>query len=331
MGQDVRRRGFTLIELLVVIALIAMLIALLLPAVQSAREAARRMSCSNNLKQIALAAHNFQDANQCLPPGASLVPAEASALVYILPFVERGNNYNLFNLSYSATDSFINSTARNNEIATYLCPSDPSSGSYKDLTLQGAVMGRSNYFGNLGAHAWAYDVKIPNYKDSVRAGVFSYGSSTQMAAILDGTSNTTLFAEIKRGARPGDDDLDVTVLPVNVWGPGNPAANPNNLSPLAACNNPPNKLNYTGLEYQRGFLLTALYTHTIPPNYKGRDCIVFLTLDQAHLAARSWHPGGINAAMADGSVRFIKDGIQLPVWKALGTRSGTEIIGSLSF
>jgi prepilin-type processing-associated H-X9-DG protein len=85
------------------------------------------------------------------------------------------------------------------------------------------------------------------------------------------------------------------------------------------------------LQYQRGFLLTALYTHTVPPNYKGRDCIIFPGFDQAHLASRSYHPGGVNVAMADGSVRFIRDAISPSVWRALGTRCGGEVIDAGSY
>jgi prepilin-type N-terminal cleavage/methylation domain-containing protein/prepilin-type processing-associated H-X9-DG protein len=330
-----RSRAFTLIELLVVMAIIAVLVGLLLPAVQSAREAARRIQCTNNLKQIAIAAHNFIQANSSLPPGASLAPSEASSLIFIAPFLEQSNRYNAFNINVDVTGSPSNITARALDVNGFLCPSDPASGTYPDpFQLPGqqpGTMGRSNYFGNLGANGWAYDQYNSFSKSTAASGVFAYGSSTRLGDITDGTSNTALHAEIKRGARPDHDVLDVTILLPNIWGSGNPALNSNNLKPPAACDsNLAATYNFTGLQCQRGFLLTALYTHTVPPNYKGRDCIS-ATVDQAHLASRSYHPGGVNVAMADGSVRFVGDRIQMQVWRSLGTRAGGEIIDSASY
>jgi prepilin-type processing-associated H-X9-DG protein len=293
------------------------------------------MQCTNNLKQIALAAHNFHQANSALPPGASPVPSEASSLVWISPFLEQVNRFNAFNFNVSVTNDPANITARDFDVNGFLCPSDPASGSYPDpFSLPGqqaANMGKSNFFGNLGASGWARDQFNSNTKPMNLAGLFAYGSSTRLGDAMDGTSNSALYAEIKRGARPGHDSLDVTIVLPTVWGSGNPGTNPNNLSPPSACSKPATTNNFTGLQYQRGFLLTALYTHTVPPNYKGLDCIINVTFDQAHLASRSYHPGGVNVAMADGSVRFIGDRIQLQVWKALGTRCGGEIVDSSSY
>ena len=108
--------------------------------------------------------------------------------------------------------------------------------------------------------------------------------------------------------------------------------NPNALRPMAACNSPTTSIySHTGLQYQSGFFITALYTHTVPPNYKGRDCLRFPVFDQGHLASRSYHPGGVNVALVDGSVRFIRESIDLDVWKALGTRGGGEVISASSY
>jgi prepilin-type N-terminal cleavage/methylation domain-containing protein/prepilin-type processing-associated H-X9-DG protein len=331
------RRGFTLIELLVVVAIVAVLIGLLLPAVQKVREAAMRAKCQNNLKQIALAAHNYHDAYDHFPPGATPFPSEASVQVMILPFLEQGSLYQQFDFSKSVFTHPVNAPARAQTIPVYLCPSDPSEGSYLDTRqLPGvppAPSGMSNYFGNMGAHGWWRDDSGAGTSGKAPGlmGIFSLDSKTRLTDILDGSSNTALFAEVKRGARPADDPLDVTVLPPAAWGgpAATPATNPNNLVPPPACDSPVKTLNYTGLQYYRGFLITAMYTHTALPNSTSRDCILDLTFDQGHLAARSYHPGGVNVALADGSIHFVSDRISLAVWKALGTRSGGEPFTSL--
>jgi prepilin-type N-terminal cleavage/methylation domain-containing protein/prepilin-type processing-associated H-X9-DG protein len=330
-----KRRAFTLIELLVVITVIAALVGLLLPAVQAAREAARRAQCAIHLKQLALAAHGFHDTNGAFPPGADLQASHASALVYLLPFVEQTARFSALNFTLDLTAAFENQTARAHDVSLFLCPSDPSAGSWADPGLAAGVgdgfMGRSNYFGNLGAHGWAYDSLTTRTKDSSLAGVFAYGSSTRLQGLTDGASNTVGFAEIERGPYPGKNGPDINEIPISVWGSGNPATNPNNLGPVAACGTTAIPFYYRGLQFQRGFILTSLYTHTMTPNSKSRDCTVFPTFDQGHLAARSFHPGGVNAAMADGSVRFIRDTITLTAWKALGTRCGGEIVESQSY
>ncbi len=328
------KRAFTLIELLVVVAIIAILIGLVLPAVQSAREAARRIQCANNLKQIALAAHNFHDSRGAFPQGVSLAPSQASSLAFIMPYSEQINTFNSFNMASNVTTSAANSTARYTNVPNYVCPSDPSSGNWRDSSpspgVEGGVMGRSNYFGNLGTSGWVYEQLNATSKSAERVGAFSYESSTKLADIADGTSNTVMYAEVKRGARPGRNSLDVTLVPPAVWG-DSPVTNPNALRPMAACNNPTTTYNHTGLQYQSGFFITALYTHTVPPNYTGRDCMRFMFFDQGHLASRSYHPGGVNVAMSDGSVRFIREGIQFPVWQALSTRRGGEVIDTSGY
>jgi prepilin-type N-terminal cleavage/methylation domain-containing protein/prepilin-type processing-associated H-X9-DG protein len=328
-----KRSGFTLIELLVVIAIIGVLLALLLPALQKAREAANRARCQSHLKQIALAAHAYHGAFDCLPPGATSDTFQCSLLVFLLPFLEQQNRYRLFDQSQNAHEAPVNAPARAGDVPLYLCPSDPSSGYYQDqfppLDQAGAITGRANYFGNLGAHAWYREGQGSVHKPPELVGVFACDSRTRLLDMSDGTSNTALFAEVKRGAAPDNDALNVTLIPLLTWGV-NLQNNPNNISPPAACDSPVNSLNLTGLQFYRGFFTMNFYTHTVPPNYTGRDCLA-TSFDRGHLAARSYHPGGVNVALADGSVRFIRDTISLATWKKLGTRSGGEVIDAGDF
>jgi prepilin-type N-terminal cleavage/methylation domain-containing protein/prepilin-type processing-associated H-X9-DG protein len=333
----VRRRAFTLIELLVVIAIIALLVGLLLPAVQSAREAARRAQCVNNLKQVALAAHGYHSALGSFPPGASVFPSQASSLVFLMPFIEGSNAYNAFNFSKNVSSAAENLTARHVNSSVYVCPSDPSVGFWQDLDpvsgLPAGVDGRANYYGNLGTNGWVYERLTALAKDGNQLGVFAFNSATTLDAITDGTSSTALYAEVRRGGYPSvHDAFDVSGVPAPAWGAASATTNVNNFWPPAACNTPAVKIGYTGLQYQNGsYLLSALYTHTVPPNYPGRDCVRFPTFDQGHLAARSAHPGGVNVAFADGSVHFIKSAIALPAWKAIGTRQAGEIVDASSY
>jgi prepilin-type N-terminal cleavage/methylation domain-containing protein/prepilin-type processing-associated H-X9-DG protein len=335
----VGRRAFTLIELLVVVAVIALLIGLLLPAVQSAREAARRAQCVNNLKQIGLAAHVYHAANGSFPFGGTLSPSSASFLVLLLPHAEGGNTYNAFNLAFDVSADPSNATARYVNGPVFVCPSDPSTGAVVDTDPftgeAGQTMGRSNYYGNLGTNGWAFERASSVRKDSSQLGVFATGVVTSVDGIPDGTSATALAAEVKRGSYPGSDGLDLVFVADPDWPSGaNPTTDPNCLTPPAACFTSPftmGTFGITGLQYQNGFLATALYTHTMLPNDRRRDCIQLFDFDREHLAARSYHPGGVNVGMCDGSIHFVKDTINLDTWKALGTRTAGEVLSASDY
>jgi prepilin-type N-terminal cleavage/methylation domain-containing protein/prepilin-type processing-associated H-X9-DG protein len=327
-----RRRAFTLIELLVVIAIIGVLVGLLLPAIQKVRAAAQATKCKNNLKQLGLAAQNYCSQNEAFPFGLSPAPARSSCIFALLPFLEQQNRYTTFDLTKDVTTDPANFSGRVGDISVLLCPADPSVGMIDAAGTppSGQASGRCNYYGNLGAHAWTKDVSGSISKDPALRGVFGDRPGTRMADIIDGTSNTAIFAEVKRGAAPTHDALDVTVLMPPQWDKSgtNTATNPNNLSPPAACNTPPATpapQNYTGLQFFRGAFNSTLYTHTVPPNYTGRDCLRFPSADQGHLAARSYHSGGVHIARVDGSVQFIPQTIDPAVWKGLGTIAGNEI------
>jgi prepilin-type N-terminal cleavage/methylation domain-containing protein/prepilin-type processing-associated H-X9-DG protein len=356
------RRGFTLIELLVVIAIIAVLIALLLPAVQAAREAARRAQCTNNLKQMALATLNFESTNGQLPPGWGPMPQDggtgrASVSAQILPFLEGSNAYSAFNFYYTMNNAAVppaagsqNYTAQTQIVNSFVCPSDSSTTKYN------GYLGYSNYFASLGGTASALyggttiageetntnvvGVFVCSLNETAPAtlnGAFNPAyyqvtSKVTIASIIDGTSNTAMFSETKRSPLTAKNLTDPNTINVI-----NQGANFNNYSytaMLPACATASyTEFFYRGQEYYRNFGPTSLYTHTITPNYKGFDCGNYAgdkiwNFVQNHIAARSFHSGGVNAAFCDGSVHFIKDSINATTWYALGTKGGGEVISS---
>jgi len=364
------RRGFTLIELLVVIAIIAVLIALLLPAVQSAREAARRAQCTNNLKQLSLAAHNFESTNGHFPPGFGATPTigvplhpRPTPLVTMLGYLEGANLYNAYNFSFNlngiynkindGTMADPNITAGCLLVSAYVCPSDPTS-----IKLKGMI-GYNNYFGSIGATACPELGPAPagyaagkTEVDSNLAGVFNvrldYGApmqvngayspeyqrvigNTTIATITDGTSNTALFSETLRGTSNANvaGEMDPSSL-LNVYSVAAGSFTTSVMPPQASCL-AGTRLRYRGQQFYRGIAPMAFYAHTQTPNAKTYDCANSSDFICAHIGARSRHSGGVNVSFADGSVRFIKDSINPMTWRALGSRSGGEVVSSDSY
>jgi prepilin-type N-terminal cleavage/methylation domain-containing protein/prepilin-type processing-associated H-X9-DG protein len=338
-----RRLAFTLIELLVVIAIIAILIGLLLPAVQKVREAAARAKCQNNLKQVALACHNYESANNTLPPGMGPVPTKGtdtgsrpSVLAQILPYVEQAAKYSQFDFAYDVRSDQHNELARGQDIPIYMCPSDASDSVFTETQTVPEVFGRSNYFGNLGINANPYQ------QSSLTVGMFNFVQKIRIADVQDGTSNTAMFSEVKRSVTPFTGTTAAAGLyPTNVTF----ISGFDDTQEASGCSAGLPALKYTGLQYFRNLLSTSLYTHTLPINYSGYDCISSDinplhqppdpngngAFEQAHLAARSYHSGGVNAAFGDGSVRFMRDSIPLAVWKMLGTRSAGDVPDSTAY
>ena len=314
-----RRRGFTLIELLVVIAIIAVLIALLLPAVQAARAAAQRIQCTNNMKQIGLAMHNYHDAIGTLPPG-TVGCCNGTWQAFILPYIEQGALANSYNFATPRYVDPSNVTVTNAFVNALLCPSD--SPSRPASTALGAFNGKisaHNYVVNFGgtdidqrdtidatsAFLGAPFSYIAHYSNANHIDTPNKGVMTRFAAITDGLSNTMLASEVVVGK--GSDLRGVTwwtdATTYTAYLPPNSSLFDRMYS-ASACNN--------GLE-------------------GNTPCTVVKLLDPLLVGARSRHPGGVNTAMADGSVRYVKNSINLFTWRSLASTRGNEILGADSF
>jgi len=320
-----RRSGFTLVELLVVIAIIAILIGLLLPAVQKAREAAARIRCANNLKQIGLAVHGYHDANEGLPPQATYTIGSTfsgySVHARILPYIEQANLHARvdFALGYAAQSDICKT-----RIPLYRCPSDPKDGTRFD---GGVEFSPTNYGFCIGT--WlGLDQQTGRGGD----GAFGYNLRHPFAAIVDGLSNTLAAADVK------------TFIPALLDG-GQPAAPftppPNSPAEVAGYGGSFDA-DYCHTQWVAGRTLQSGLTTTFPPNTKvpyqtgGKTYDVDFTSARIGVTAprqsyrivtaRSFHSGGVNALMMDGSVRFVGNAIPQSTWRAMGTREGGEIV-----
>jgi prepilin-type N-terminal cleavage/methylation domain-containing protein/prepilin-type processing-associated H-X9-DG protein len=302
-----RQPGFTLIELLVVIAIIGVLIALLLPAVQKVREAANRLKCNNNLRQVGLAMHNHHDAHQALPEGtADATPywGQGNWQVSILPYIEQDTLRQLYydygvnnGRNYYHIDNIRGATGK--QLKLLLCPSDTPNtagwpGSPGSVTYHNYVVN----FGNTGINETA-DWQASAYNGLTFQGApFTRGRPQPLSTISDGTSNTLMLSELIQGQRH---DLRGNTW----WGTGSgfeTSLRPNDSAPDLSWSN-------------------ASWCDPDPPNppcsYR-TSVYVF--------AARSRHAGGVNVVFCDGSGRFIRNGIAPAVWQALGTTRGGEAV-----
>ena len=327
----VRRGGFTLIELLVVIAIIAVLIALLLPAVQSAREAARRAQCINNLKQIGLAMHNYASVQDSLPPGWKGC-CWGTWLIYVMPYVEQQALYNCWNFSgnnvwspggvYDSPFRYggdANLTVSSTRVSAYYCPSD---GGNNNL-IGGASwpVTSQNYVVNFGNTSATQDTSLDGvifrgapFTDIGSPVTAIYGSSNspaatggiiRLSAITDGLSNTLITSEVVVGQ-----GFDLRGF--SWWFEG--AAFEGYLSPNSTSPDMLQSIGYCNYPFQGN-----------PP------CTEAPSILSITNAARSRHPGGVNVGMGDGSVRYVKNTVNLLSWRAMSTTQGNEVISSDSY
>lgn len=345
-----KRRGFTLIELLVAILVIAVLIALILPAVQAAREAGRRLQCSNNLKQLGLALHLYNERSGSLPWGQGPVGwNDWAAQVMLLPDIEQAVVYNAINFNDipSSADGPAmpgfpaNLTIQKIQIGGFLCPSD--------LDRLEVEYGHINYAANAGATPLFYDANrrdalfswSGNPADLVSVKLWGVGvGPTRLAEITDGLSQTAAFSEKVKG-----------ILKANAFDGGSPTATLFSLGPQAPVDQPNpyfsncKKLNpkdsstprvliddSMGSQWWPGHPIFGRYNHVMTPNtWSCTYGFIGEGNSQGAVPPSSRHTGVVNVAFADGSVRPVKDSIMPMVWWALGSKAGGEIITSDSY
>ena len=311
MVRSTNRTAFTLVELLVVIAIIGILVAMLLPAVQSAREAARRLQCSNNLKQVSLALHNYHAAITKCPYGtldeqSTTFHGRDTWMQCTWPYLEQQPAYDKYQAWVGQWVMDAPPEIKDLVVHAFVCPSDsraPGFGGGGPLR-----SGGYGFQGNYVACSGDDYIKInrpsyPDYGVYELKGVFYANSAVRIDDIRDGTTNTLLISEVKIRGQKGDDGWGEGG---SYWGGGQHAG-----------------FGFTTMEPPNSTVSDRVWTckDTTAP-----DCIGVGDDINKRILARGYHPGGVHGAMADGSVRFFSETIDLVTWKALGTRAGREVV-----
>ena len=344
-----KRDAFTLIELLVVIAITAILIGLLLPAVQKVREAAARLSCSNNLKQLGLAMHNFEGANGHFPSAAIDQPPPAytgypayffswSALAQLNPYLEQTNIYNKMDLTqpiYDPTNNFNITTANqfavSQNIKLFMCPSDKMQS--VDAAYGLSTVGPTNYAVCVGTGAASGTTPGSPWNTD---GMFEAQNSFRVADVTDGLSDTAMMSESilgdgpESGGPPPPNSAQTVYLYTGFGATLSDSA--------CASAGASNVSQHRGFMWASGEMRCAAYNHYYPPNSPNYDCVCNEGANtptpfesDAFRAARSRHLNGVNLLLGDGSVRFVNNAISLPAWRSLATRAGQEVISDPSY
>jgi prepilin-type N-terminal cleavage/methylation domain-containing protein/prepilin-type processing-associated H-X9-DG protein len=340
--------GFTLIELLVVIAIVGVLIALLLPAVQMAREAARRAQCSNNLKQIGLALQNYADVFGTFPLAHSIenrLPGSPHYRIHgwsvharMLPYLEQDGKYNYLNANVSQDEAAVNTTALFMRIGTFVCPSDPRGDDHRAGNAR-TNYGNSSYGSNRGVwYVW----------DGFQAGnqrppsPFAVNFGVKPTHVIDGMTKTIFFAEVIV-RHPFIRGCNTLIFQPNSATPApGPTARPADVPQFFNCPGGEIRPEFGHTEWHTGEVHHSGFTFAFPPNTIARGAAASVTVPDTDLAAireldggptyaavtsRSYHPGGVNVVFGDGSVSFIGTNVDSYVWRAYGTINGGETVG----
>ena len=323
-----RCAGLSIVEILVVIAIIGLLLGLILPSVMQAREASRQIACANHMKQWILAISAYHEANAQFPSALGMPDYGRDGQIHnlkqfsifsrILPYIDQSTVYSSINFELPMSDISLfpslagsaiqaNATASKVQLSTLLCPSDN--------TAAGSGWGGSNYRTNLGGERWFFAFDSP-FMNGIAA--------TNAASVRDGLSNTACLGEKLRGglfaaARDPRRDMFAKAL-------GSPHQNSESLSSCASIGSDTAAYSTGGTLWMVGSLSQTHYNHSIPPNSRIPDCILPLANPiSGHLGARSNHLGGVQMGMLDGSVRFVKSGVDARTWQGLGTSNGGEL------
>lgn len=303
-----RRRGFTLLECVVVIAIIGVLAAILIPAVQAVREAGRRTQCTNNLRQMGLALHNYASTHGSLPPNHNA--NDYSVHVALLPYLEMKPLYDSFNFEFAAGfQPLDNRTANVTTPGVFLCPSDITKPSDD-------APGWTNYCGNLGSgvQAFGYNGAFGGPYQSVRFEQFT-----------DGLATTSLMSEWCPGGRGPLERVRNRAL---FHAPQHEA--PGQLDEFAlGCRNIDVQTagtlsRYKGSNWCWGEFGLTFYNHVLPPNQP--SCLNGNGVQTGAFTAGSQHSGGANVVFGDGHVRFVADGVDAATWRAMGSRNGRDLV-----